>query len=221
MTTHQLIVAKSLGFSSHNDLVHSLPLETDVEDFILSFIKLINSTSSVKCNERYLVRFILPLQDRLARKKLIVLQAKSKKRMPFYENMGYSEFNKPFPVCVFLDHRTNELYISKTQKQYSPPELFYGLEEAFHVSPVISAREANELLSEIRDEAEALLNESWIAWDGNNFRRESTSHGNKIRESLKTRVDDLCSMINNLAAPQSFSRYCSLKQLSDRSPYCR
>lgn len=200
LTTHQLIVAKSLGFGSHNDLVHSLSVEADVEHFILSFVKLVNSTSSVKCNECNLVKFIAPLQDaRLTRKKLTVRQIKSKSRMPLYECMGSAEFNRPFPVLLFLDHRTNELYISKTQKEYCPPELFYGLEETFHVSPVISAREANELLSELRVEAEALLNESWIAWDGNNFRRESTNHGNKIRESLKTKIDDFCSMINNEA----------------------
>mgnify|MGYP000147336294 CR=1 FL=1 len=191
LTKHQLIVAKAVGFSSHNDLVHSLSVEADVEDFILSFVKLVNSTSSVKCNERYLVRFIAPLQDaRLTRKKLNVHKIKSKSRMPFYEGMGNAEFNRPFPVCLFLDHRTNELYISKMQKEYSPPELFFGLEETFNVSPEISAREANKILIDIRDEAEALLNESWIEWDGNNFRRESTNRGNKIRESLKNRIDE-------------------------------
>jgi hypothetical protein len=198
LTTHQLVVAKSIGYSSHNDVVHSLPLEIDVEDFVKTFVKQVNSTSSLKCPDGCLVDFIDALLDsQLTRKKLAVIQlSKSvKAKRPYYEEMGPSEFNMPFPVYVFLDHETNELYVAKTQKQYSPERAVFGIEEMFEISADISREEVNELLNNIRVEAEALLNESWVEWDGRNFRRESTETGNDLRESLEIKVDNFCHQI--------------------------
>ena len=196
LTTHQSIVAKSLNYNSHNDLIHSLPVKTNVEDFVKSFVKQVNCTSSVKRHERFLERFIVTLQDaQLVRKVVNVHKFKSTESMPLYESMGDSEFNMPFPVCLFLDHETNELYIAKTDKQYSPPRVFYGIEETFRVAPEISAREINELLEGIRDKAEALLNESYVVWDGHNFRRESTDCGEEIRQSMISEIDNFCSII--------------------------
>ena len=145
----------------------------------------------------YLEKFNVSLRDaQLARKKLNIQQIKSNKKMPFFESMGEREFDMPFPVRLFLDHQSNELYISKTEKQYSPPKLFFGIEEAFNIAPEISAAEAEKLLLDIQDEAEALLNESWIFWDGNNFRRESSERGNSIRNSLQIRIKNYLGVIS-------------------------
>ena len=57
LTTLQIIVAKSLGYNSHNDLVHSLSIEADVDYFVRSFVKQVNSTSAVKCSTNYLEKF--------------------------------------------------------------------------------------------------------------------------------------------------------------------
>ena len=197
LTTLQIIVAKSLGYNSHNDLVHSLSIEADVDYFVRSFVKQVNSTSAVKCSTNYLEKFNVSLRDaQLARKKLNIQQIKSNKKMPFFESMGERECDMPFPVRLFLDHQSNELYISKTEKQYSPPKLFFGIEEAFNIAPEISAAEAEKLLLDIQDEAEALLNESWIFWDGNNFRRESSERGNSIRNSLQIRIKNYLGVIS-------------------------
>lgn len=191
LTTHQLIVAKALGFNSHNDLVHSLPFHCDAEDFIMSFVDHVNCTSSVKVSERSLKRYILALVDaQLARKILDVLLLSSRKKRPLFESMGPVEFDMPFPVYFFLDHETSELYAAKTEKQYSPEKLFFGIEEAFKISPELSSSEVNELMNEIKDNAEALLNESCVVWDGKNFKRVNSDKGEEIREALKIQIDE-------------------------------
>lgn len=191
LTTHQLIVAKALGFNSHNDLVHSLPIRSDAEDFILSFVDHVNCTSSVKVSERSLKQFILALVGaQLARKILDVLPVSSRKKRPLFESMGPREFDMPFPVYVFLDHETSELYVAKTEKQYCPEKLFFGIEEAFKISPELSSSEVNELMNEIKDNAEALLNESCVVWDGKNFKRVNSKKGEEIREALQIQIDE-------------------------------
>ena len=186
----QQVVAKSLGYNTYAALLTNLPTKKiDTEEFLLNWSEL--------CKSHYQCPFLSLnvvinklIETGLAAKHLIFLFNKDKWKgdEPFFEEEGRPGFERTCPVYIFLDHQTCELYISKTTYDYSPPRFFFGIEQAWQISPFAEIDEISEILENEKSTFEAILNNSEIEWDGNNHVLIQTEEGKRLTDEIERMI---------------------------------
>jgi hypothetical protein len=192
-TTQQRLIAEALNYKCHNDLLYSLPVSYDCDSFVKRYVELANKSLSDKLSTIRLWLLVNVIAEcGLSKKKVDVsfLSGNLKETRPFFESMGVHEFEQPFPVLIFLDHRDNSLYVSKTQKQYSPETVAFGIEQTFKISANCDKSEINTFLADNAHLFEQLLNNSWIEWNSTNFVCSKTEKGYDLEEEIRTKVEN-------------------------------
>lgn len=108
--------------------------------------------------------------------------------------MGWRGHDMPYPVFIFLNHETNEFYVSKTEKECSPPKEFYGIEQSWRFPAWTKVDKIELLLQKELTTFEDILNKTVIEWNSNNnvaIQNDKASKlTNKIKKAIMTELLD-------------------------------